>query len=363
MSQTPLETVRSKYLLPGLVAARIPANASKAVTQVVGVRKQGNDTLITPNDIFHLGSLTKAMTATLIAILINDPTNNLTWDTTIPKALPEILNLSPGYRNATLAMLGSHFAGVNDSRLLETDFESWAIIRNETVSPITGRRLVAEKALSAPPSTNPGSNYEYSNAGYMILGHLIDTHVCGGWEKFIQRSLWRPLGMARCGFGPAPQRTLESIDNPWPHSPGNPAVPVRPDRLSDNPPALGPAGTVHCDVPSYAKFLSFHLGGLLGRDSPLLNATDFKRLHTPYLGPRKNATIASSYTSGGWIVKSDSRVNGTYLLHDGSNGFNYAYAVVAPGVNESYFTATNVGGEGARIGLNEVLIGVFNHTI
>ena len=362
-----LETVRSTYHLPGLAAARHRDNETKTNVRVVGVRKQGNDTPITPDDVFHLGSLTKAMTATLVAILINDPKNNLTWDTTIPEAFPAILNLAPGYHRATIAMLGSHFAGINDTKLVESDLETWLALRNETVTPITGRGLVAKKALAAPPSTVPGSRFSYSNIGYMILGHLIDTHVCGGWEAYIQRRLWRPLGMTGCGFGPTPQRTPESVDNPWPHRPGDPEpIPVIPDRFSDNPPAVGPAGTVHCDIPSYSKFLGLHLRASLGQDSPILKAAAFARLHTPFVGnTTTNASTEISYTPGGWILQGpDPRVNGSYLVHDGSNTLNYAYAVVAPGAGEAYFTATNVGGEvGAGTGLNEVLIGFFDHTL
>ena len=59
------------------------------------------------------------------------------------------------------------------------------------------------------------------------------------------------------------------------------------------------------------------------------------------------------------MVKDDPGVNGPFLFHDGSNNLNFAYAVVAPGVKESYFAATNVGGEEAAFGLNEALVGLF----
>lgn len=371
-SNPALESIRAKYHLPGVAAARIsPSHANPIAARAVGTRKFGNDTRLTIHDKFHLGSLTKAMTSTLVAVLISDTGNRLTWNTTVADALPDIGGIAAGHANTTLAMLGAHFSGINDAFLSEREMEFWLAIFNQTYTPVESRKLVAEKALSYEPLTTPGRNHSYSNVGYMILGHLIDTHSpnsCGGWEGFIQEKLWLPLGMNGCGFGPSPQRTLESIDNPWPHRPGNPdPVPVTPDRLADNPPAMGPAGTVHCTISSYAKFLSLHLDGLLGRDTSLLPAEAFEVLHTPYLelvGRPGSEGIANAYTPGAWIVaEPDKRVKGRYLLHDGSNTFNYALGVLAPGVKEAYFSGTNVGGDLAATGLNEALIGFFDDTL
>ncbi len=61
-----LEPIRQKYQVPGIVAG-IVENDHLAVAGAVGLRKHGSPVAITVNDDLHLGSNTKAMTATLLA--------------------------------------------------------------------------------------------------------------------------------------------------------------------------------------------------------------------------------------------------------------------------------------------------------
>ncbi|KAK3389477.1 beta-lactamase [Podospora didyma] len=371
LSNTTLDSIRVKYHLPGLAAARIKIQHHDEIrinSRATGVRKFGNDTKLTPRDKFHLGSLTKAMTATLVAILIETPHNSLRWNTTVPEALPHIANIIPAYRNTTLAMLASHYAGFDDETFLKQELPLWMKISNRTYTPVKGRRLLAERAFSYEPATRPGSAYAYSNLGYMLIGHIIDTHSppgCGSWEEFLFRYLFGPLRMDGCGLGPVPQRTPHSISNPWPHLPGHPEpIPVPLD--TDNPPTLGPAGTVHCTIDSYAKFLALHVEGSLGNQTPLLPASAFTVLHTPYrtlagLPPSGDKGPTDWYTPGAWALRNNPSVGGGYLSHDGSNRMNYAVGIVAPGVREAYFVGTNVGEADAAA--NEVAIGLLTHTL
>ncbi|RYP72185.1 hypothetical protein DL769_004507 [Monosporascus sp. CRB-8-3] len=363
-----LEAIREKHHLPGLAAARIRVQCHDNITaRAVGVRKVGNATRLTTKDQFHLGSLTKAMTSTLIAMLIEEPGNSLTWNSTVPEALPHLESIVPGHQNTTLAMLGAHVAGFNDTALLfEKELPLWLGILNRTYTPTEGRRLLAERAFSYEPATPPGQNFSYSNLGYMILGHLIDTYApkeCGSWEQFIHKRLFKSLRMNGCNLGPVPQNTPASITNPWPHAPGNPdPIPVPWD--TDNPPTMGPAGTVHCTIDSYAKFLSLHVNGFVGKATPLLPGDAFRILHTPYrvlsgLPPRGDA--ADSYSPGGWISMESPDIGGRYLHHDGSNTVNFAWAIVAPGVREAFFIGTNVGE--AEEAMNEVAIGLFTDSL
>ena len=181
--------------------------------RAVGSRKQGNPARLTRHDQFHLGSLTKAMTATLLAIVLDDESNNLTWRTTLPEAFPDIANMSAEHASTTLEMLAAHYSGVNDAILAAgVGLELGLAIRNQSLSPTAGRKAVTEVALTAPPSLPAGSTWQYSNIGYMMLGHLIDIHSAqygGSWETAIRSRMWAPLGMTTCGFGTPPERTLE----------------------------------------------------------------------------------------------------------------------------------------------------------
>src|SRR5215203_1201660 len=64
-----LEPVRAKGKVPALAAAMI-LEGKMAGIGAVGIRKGGSPILVKGTDLWHVGSCTKAMTATLIAIFV-----------------------------------------------------------------------------------------------------------------------------------------------------------------------------------------------------------------------------------------------------------------------------------------------------
>src|ERR1035437_8521489 len=62
-----LEAIRKKHNLPALAVA-VVKDGRICDRAAVGVRKLGESTPVTTNDVFHIGSCTKSMTATLAAM-------------------------------------------------------------------------------------------------------------------------------------------------------------------------------------------------------------------------------------------------------------------------------------------------------
>ena len=81
-----LEALRERAGAPGVVALALQ-DGEIAAWGAAGVRAFGSEAPMTIDDPVHLGSCAKAITATLVARLIEDEL--LTWDTTIAQALPE----------------------------------------------------------------------------------------------------------------------------------------------------------------------------------------------------------------------------------------------------------------------------------
>ena len=82
-----IEAIRKNQDLPAL-AVVVTKDGQICDRVAVGVRKWGDSTPVTTNDVFHIGSCTKSMTATLTAILIEE--GKLRWDTTIAEVFPEL---------------------------------------------------------------------------------------------------------------------------------------------------------------------------------------------------------------------------------------------------------------------------------
>src|SRR5450756_2248116 len=80
-------TLRETYRLPSLEICVIRAGSVVDVA-VGGVRKAGGTDAVTSKDLFHLGSMTKAMTATMLATLVQE--GKLSWDMTMAEAFPAI---------------------------------------------------------------------------------------------------------------------------------------------------------------------------------------------------------------------------------------------------------------------------------
>lgn len=357
--------MRAQYNLPGYAAGQSRNGAFLSL--VTGVRKEGAAPLVTPNDTFHIGSLTKAMTATLLASFIRE--GLLSWNTTIADALPELSSVvDPGHRDTTLAMLTSQFSGINDTWSSNLTFLEE--MYNPALAPSDGRLEVARRVLSQPPASTPNTTWTYANSNYILVGLILELRTNATWEEQMQSRLLIPLNMTGCGFGPNPEASNTSIDNPWPHIPDpNTGRPVPFEgvefRYRDNPPTIGPAGTVHCPMQSYAKFLRLHIDGIhqnaSGASLPWYNLTtsDFQFLHTRW-NPAANSEIGSRYTPGGFWTR------GTMILeHNGSNNLNAGHVYIFIGDSAEYstfgFTFTNVGGDrsllAVQAGVNLMLRG------
>ncbi len=330
-AETPdlLESVREKHALPALavVVAKDGAIVDRAA---VGERQHGKAGRITIDDPFHLGSLTKSMTATLAGVMIDE--DLLGWDTTIADVFPRLKRkMHPDYQAVTLEQLLRNRGGVPG----EPPPDAWARAWEEKGTPRKQRLEFVEAVLAQAPAAAPGTQMIYSNQSYAIAGALLETLADQAWEELITEKLFQPLGMKSAGFGPPEKR-----DAPWGHiRKEDTTVPVQ----DDNPPAIAPAGRVHCTLDDLARFAMLHLGS----ETPkaLLKPETLKRLH--------QAAEGGSYACG-WLVTQRDWAGGTALTHSGSNTMWYAVMWLAPEKDFAVIAATNIAGPPAEAGCDEV---------
>jgi len=343
-----LAPVVSSNPLPALAA--IVFDDQKVIASgAIGVRKFGDPTLVTIEDSFHLGSCTKAMTATLAARIVER--GEISWTTTVKEAL-SLQNVDSALENITLLELMSHNAGMPAS-LKNQPPGLWKYLyyNNTWQKGAKGRadRLkVAELLFSATPAQAVGS-YKYSNAGFMIAGAMLEAATDTEWEDLMRTELFKPLGMKNCGFGPAARP--DKVDQPWPHKLGNDkpllVTPlIRAPESWDNPRSLGPAGTVSCTISDWAKFGQLHLGD--GGD--YISTESMSKLHE-----LRNASARSAL---GWFSYKRSWAGGTALTHTGSNLFNFAIVWISPTKKKGVMVATNIGDGKTRGKIFKILDGV-----
>ena len=331
-----LEPVRRKYDLPALAAAVI-VDDKTAAWGAAGFRRYSTDIKVTSDDKFHIGSCTKAMTATLVAMLVDR--GKLSWDTTLSKALPELAEeMHPGYKAVTIRHLLAHRAGLPPSSRSWPKGKSFMDMHNLPGSATEQRLAYAKMMLAQEPEAKLGEKYTYSNAGYAILGLITERAMDKPWEDLIKEMIFEPLRMTSAGFGA--MGAPGTIDQPWQHKMQNDKLkPIEPGPLSDNPPVLGPGGTVHCSMRHWAAFVAAHLRGPKGK-AGLLEPDTFKVLHNPDFG--------GNY-AGGWRITHRQWADGKVLTHTGSNNMNFAVVWMAPKRNFAVLVASNQGdGEVAK---------------
>lgn len=323
-----IEPLRAKHQVPAVACAVICSN------RLVGIGWSGlrrwnrTNQPVGLEDPWHHGSLTKSMTATLAAMLVQE--GRLRWDSTLGGTFPDLAPaMEPPWRNVTLEQLCSNRSGA-PTELNEGNI--WQSLWTFQGTPRSARRKLLELLTAQSPHHPPGTTYEYSNAGFSLAGAMLEETLNQPFEDLLTQRLFRPLGMTTGGFG-APVPT-EDTEVPWGHHRvAGRLEGIPPGPHADNPAAIAPAGRVHCSLLDLARYAHFHLKGEWD-GTPWLGKDAFIKLHT--------AVGGQSYAFG-WNVAQRSWANGQALNHTGSNTSWFSNLWMAPRRQFAIVAVTNVG--------------------
>lgn len=307
-----VRSIRTDTKSPALILGVARANQPIEIV-VDGVRKLGVDAPAQGDDLWHIGSITKSMTATLIARLIEK--KRLRWDTTLAALLPDF-QLTDQQKKITVHQLMRHRSGLpRDLGFNRTQVEE--IVGSEK-DPVKVRERYIKDVLSRPLLHDAGTAFAYSNAGYTLLGFIAERIEKVPYEKLIKREVFDPLGMNRTFVGPAGVPD----DRTRGHLTGNPPTAHEVDE--DLQRMLVPAGNVWMSVQDLLTYGKAHMAGLRGKDG-FLSAATIRKLHEAL--PEDEGDMGG-YASG-WVV---GPLQGTALRHghNGSNGTFVAELAIFP---------------------------------
>ena len=328
-----LEAIRAEAGVPALAAAWTTLDGLQGVW-VAGTREADGAEPVTADDRWHLGSCTKSMTATLIALLV--ARGDLAWETPLGEALPDRVDeMDLDYGDVTVVELLGHRAGL----AANPDIPYLASLRLSSASLVEQRAAFTAKVLGTPPVHTPRGAFLYSNSGYVVAGHLAERATGKPWEELMRALLFEPLDMASAGFGP-PGLGDATVTQPRGHDGKGQAI--TPGPFADNPPAIGPAGTVHASLADWAKYARLHLAGARG-DVKLgeltLSREAFARLHAGLPGPGQPYGY-------GWVVRETGWAggDGKALWHNGSNTMWYCELWLGLERGVALLAATNQAG-------------------
>ncbi len=136
----------------------------------------------TPSTLFELASASKGFTAAAILDLVQH--EKLALDDTLDRFFPGV---PKDKRRITVHQLLTHTAGIGGD------------VGVGYASPIR-RRAYVRRVLSRPLSSEPGTRFEYANAGYALLAAIVEEVTKRTFETVLEKRLFRPAGMKDTGF-------------------------------------------------------------------------------------------------------------------------------------------------------------------
>jgi CubicO group peptidase (beta-lactamase class C family) len=166
---------------------------------LLGEQDRAAHRAVTPQTIYHWGSITKTLTA--VSIMQLRDRGRLSLDDHITRYLPELRQLHDPYGmidSITIRMLLSHSAGFRNGSWPYAQGLPW-----EPFEPTTWNQLVA----MMPYQTllfRPGSQYSYSNPAFIYLARVIEQLTGDPWEAYVQKNIFAPLGMTASSFRHTP---------------------------------------------------------------------------------------------------------------------------------------------------------------
>jgi CubicO group peptidase (beta-lactamase class C family) len=201
-------------------------------------------------------------------------------------------------------------------------------------TPTEQRYAFVQRVLAERPRFEPGSRFEYSNAGAAVVGAMAERIAGSPYGELVQRLVFAPIGahvaFGNPGLAPEPQ--------PWGHRKFLSAVvevaPAAP--LYTTPPAIEPSGGASPSLPDSARFLQLYLRGLRGQDDGLRARTIQELQGRNPDGGQRGGAVA-------WNVMPRDGVDSHE--HFGSSGAYVAYATIQPSRDVAVGVFTNLGGD------------------
>jgi CubicO group peptidase (beta-lactamase class C family) len=255
-----VEKSRNQYQVPGL-ALTVVKDGKIIFKKGYGVRELGTTDQVNTQTLFACASTTKAMTATCMAMLVDE--GKVKWDDPVINYLPEFQLYDPFVtRELKIRDLFTHNSGVGNADFL------WSIMN------IPGEEVLAKMKM-VEPSYSLRSSFIYQNIFYLYAGKVIEKISGMPWEEFMQKRIFQPLGMTRTY---PVLRMVKDPNQSKPHYFVDNKITVIERTNAD---AIGPAGSVWSCVDDMSKWAICMLDSSKFAGGRLVKANTWKEMFNP----------------------------------------------------------------------------------
>ncbi len=284
-----VEQALADFNIPGLAIA-VVAGDELAFAQAFGYRDFEERAPMSADSLFAIGSTTKAMTATLLGMLVDE--GKLAWDEPLTRYLPGFRLADPMITaRITPRDLLTHRSGLPRHDLVWYNNNQGS--RQEMVARLAHLELTADLR----------EKFQYNNLMFMTAGYLAGRLSGSTWEEALGSRLFQPLGMARSNFSVEDSR--RDADHALPYRKNDDDELERiPFRSID---LIGPAGSVNSSVHEMSRWLLFNLNGGKLADRTLIQSATLADIHSPQMSvaavPAARTRVSQRAYGMGWMVE------------------------------------------------------------
>ncbi|WP_033288812.1 serine hydrolase [Amycolatopsis jejuensis] len=325
--QQRLSALAERHHVPGATLGILrlnPDGEDELVTAAHGVLNIETGVETTTDSVFQIGSISKVWTATVVMQLVDEGLLDL--DAPITDVLPE-LKLADEAANKAVTMrhLLSHTSGIDGDFFTDTGRGDDCLEKYVA--------LLGDLAQNHPI----GATWSYCNAGFSVVGRVIEKLTGGTWDAAMKERLFTPLGLGHTGTLPEEallfRAAVGHVGSPEPVK-----APVWTLQRS-----AGPAGLITSTVDDVLAFARMHLtGGLAADGTRVLSEESAAAMTAKEVDLPDKHSLGDSWGLGwfrvGW---SGHRLYG----HDGNTIGQAAFLRVLPEENLAVVLLTN-GGNG-----------------
>ncbi len=321
--------------VPGLAAA-VVYDGKVRYLEGFGVREQGKPDVVDADTVFQLASVSKPISATVVAAALTKKLPTIGWDDPIQQVLTDFALSDPWVgSHVTVADMFAHRSGLPDhsGNLLEgLGYDRAQILARHRYYSLQRFR----------------DSHLYTNYGLTAGAEAIAVSAGQKWEDLADQVLFGPLGMKSTSFrfSDLQARTNRAamhakVEGQW--------VP----NLTVDTDAQAPAGSSSASI----RDLSVWLTMLLAKGEPVIAEDELKRIWLPAIVRPGLPAIGSppSFYGAGWIVSYEP-TGELRASHSGAFGLGAATTVtVYPSKGLALAVITN----GAPVGLAEGVVAEF----
>ncbi|TWI03560.1 CubicO group peptidase (beta-lactamase class C family) [Luteimonas cucumeris] len=341
----------ARYDLPGL-AVGVVRDGEIVYLRTAGELAVGSGNEITPETLFKIASNSKAMTAALLARLVD--AGKLKWDDPVIKHLPGFRMYDPWVtREIQVRDLLIHNSGMGAGA---GDLMLWpspnAFTRDDVIAGLAHLK----------PVYSFRSRYAYDNTLYIVAGEVAAAVGGAPYEELVRREIFEPLALTRCQVGEWRRDEVGNVAQPHSQRDGRNVVAGGDGDVIEAIP-MAAAGGIRCslnDMLTWAKmWLTPDRFGLVDGKPWLSQAQRdavWSAQMTMPLSKRMRDWDGSHYSAYGygWRLAD---VDGTQKVsHTGTLSGMYSALTLLPEKNIGFVILINADADEARTVLNQTLV-------